>query len=147
MEIRLSRYNLPFTEPSTHEVHYISLDDQRAIRAGQFDAHVHQYLSTISRPVFFTTRTFRTNDVFEVFDPLTGSTRVHDLSGASFFPALLNLLLLLILKLLSSFVSAAFVLHPTLPAAPAAIANVRGGVYVTSRDDRLVNALARCKFA
>lgn len=85
MQILFSKYNLPFCEPSTPEVHYISLDDQRAIRAGQFDSHVQQYRSTISRPVFFTTRTFRTNDAFEVFDPLTGSTRVHDLSGASFF--------------------------------------------------------------
>ena len=85
MEIRFSRYNQPFTEPSSSDVHYISLDDQRAIRAGEFDAHVHQYRSSISRPLFFTTRTFRTNDAFEIFDPLTCSTSVHDLSGASFF--------------------------------------------------------------
>lgn len=85
MQILFSKYNLPFCEPSTPEVHYISLDDQRAIRAGQFDSHVHAFRSRISvplRPIF---RTLSTNDAFEVFDPLTGATRVHDLTGASLF--------------------------------------------------------------
>jgi len=85
MEIRLSKYNLPFSECSTPDVHYISLDDQRDIRAGHFDSHVHAFRSRISiplRPIF---RTLSTNDAFEVFDPLTGATRVHDLTGASLF--------------------------------------------------------------
>jgi hypothetical protein len=85
MEIRLSRYNQPFTEPSTHDVHYISLDDQRAIRAGDFSAHVHAFRSSFVMRLSLSFRTFRTNDAFEVFNPLTGVTLVHDLSGTSFF--------------------------------------------------------------
>ena len=85
MEIRLSIYNQPFTEPSSADVHYISLDDQRAIRAGEFDAHVHAFRSRIT---VFPSRPFRsvsTNSAFEVFDPLTGSTHIFDLTGASLF--------------------------------------------------------------
>lgn len=85
MQILLSKYNLPFCEPSTPDVHYISLDDQRAIRAGHFDSHVHLFRSRFPvalRPKF---PVLSTNDSFQVFDPLTGITRVHDLSGASLF--------------------------------------------------------------
>ncbi len=85
MEIRLSRYNQPFTEPSSPDVHYISLDDQRDIRAGAFDSHVRLFRSQItvipSRPF----RSVSSNSAFEVFDPLTGSTHVFDLTGASLF--------------------------------------------------------------
>lgn len=85
MQILFSKYNLPFCEPSSPEVHYISLDDQRAIRAGEFDAHVHAFRSRItvipSRPF----RSVSTNSAFEVFDPLTGSTHIFDLTGASLF--------------------------------------------------------------
>jgi hypothetical protein len=73
MEIRFSRYNQPFTEPSTTDVHYISLDDQRAIRAGEFDSHVHAFRAQL------VTR------ILEIFDPLTGATFTHDMSGAGFF--------------------------------------------------------------
>lgn len=73
MEIRLSRYNQPFVEPSCNDVHYISLDDQRDIRAGALDSHVR---------IFQTLPVTRT---LEIFDPLTGSTFVHDMSGAGFF--------------------------------------------------------------
>lgn len=85
MQILFSKYNLPFTEPSTPEVHYISLDDQRDIRAGHFASHVHVFQSRFSfspRPKF---PALSTNDSFQVFDPLTGATRVHDLTGASLF--------------------------------------------------------------
>jgi hypothetical protein len=85
MEIRLSKYNSPFSEPSTADVHYISLDDQRDIRAGAFDAHVREYRAQFSMPLSFSTRTFRTDNFIEIYDPLTGATRLHDLSGTSFF--------------------------------------------------------------
>jgi hypothetical protein len=73
MEIRFSRYNQPFTEPSSADVHYISLDDQRAIRSGEFDSHVHAFRA---QPL---TR------ILEIFDPLTGATFSHDMSVAGFF--------------------------------------------------------------
>lgn len=85
MEIRLSKYNSPFSEPCTPEVHYISLDDQRDIRLGAFNAHVIAYRSQFVMPLSFSTRTFRTDDFIEVFDPLSGTTRIHDLSDATFF--------------------------------------------------------------
>lgn len=85
MQILFSKYNLPFCEPSTADVHYISLDDQRDIRAGAFDAHVRDYRSQFSMPLSFSTRTFRIDNFIEIYDPLTGATRLHDLSGASFF--------------------------------------------------------------
>lgn len=73
MEIRLSRYNQPFTEPSTPDVHYISLDDQRDMRAGFFDAHIHAF------------NALPKTRVLELVDPLTGATFTHDMSGAGFF--------------------------------------------------------------
>lgn len=85
MEIRLSRYNSPFSEPSTPDIHYISLDDQRDMRLGAFDAHVGIYLSRLfDRPLSVSTRTFRTDNFLQVFDPLSGTTRIHDLSDATF---------------------------------------------------------------
>jgi|GEM_PF-5963974 len=42
--IKFSKYNSPFCEPSTCDVHYISLDDQRLMRLGLFTAHVDCYL-------------------------------------------------------------------------------------------------------
>lgn len=85
MEIRLSRYNQPFTEPSSQDVHYISLDDQRAIRAGEFNAHVHAFRSQISVIPSRPFRTVSNNSAFEVFNPLTGITHIFDLTGASLF--------------------------------------------------------------
>lgn len=73
MQILFGKYNLPFCEASTPDVHYISLDDQRDIRAGVLDAHVRAFLAI---PV---TRTL------EIIDPLTGATFIHDMSGAGFF--------------------------------------------------------------
>jgi hypothetical protein len=73
VHILFSKYNLPFCEPSSVDVHYISLDDQRAIRSGEFDSHVHAFRA---QPV---TR------ILEIVDPLTGSTFTHDMSGSGFF--------------------------------------------------------------
>lgn len=86
MEIRFSKYNSPFCEPSILDVHYISLDDQRDLKAGFFDAHVRAFYSSApSLRLSRTFRTFRTDNVMEVFDPLSGTTRFHDLSDATFF--------------------------------------------------------------
>lgn len=74
MEIRLSRYNEPFCELSSDSVHYISLDCQRDMRLGVFDAHVRAFMSLP-----------RTN-VIEVHDHLSGSTEYHDLSNTRYFP-------------------------------------------------------------
>ena len=85
MEIRLSRYNSPFSEPSTLDIHYISLDDQRYMRLGAFDAHVGIYLSRLfDRPLSVYPRTFSAAHFFNVFDPLSGATRIHDLSDSTF---------------------------------------------------------------
>ncbi|WP_331346822.1 hypothetical protein [Cellvibrio sp. UBA7661] len=86
MEICFSRYNEPFTEPSTPEVHYISLDAQRDMKAGFFDAHVKEFYCHLPAPRLSKTfRTFRTDDLLEVFDPLSGVTRFHDVSNSTFF--------------------------------------------------------------
>jgi hypothetical protein len=86
MQIRFSKYNSPFSEPSTQDIHYISLDDQRDLKSGYFAAHVHLYFARFVIPPSRTFRTFRTDDLIEVFDPLSGATRVHDLSGSTFLP-------------------------------------------------------------
>lgn len=44
MLIKFSKYNAPFSEQSTSEVHFISLDDQRLMNLGLFTAHVDCYL-------------------------------------------------------------------------------------------------------
>jgi hypothetical protein len=85
VEIRFSRYNQPFTEPSTADVHYISLDDQHAIRAGLFDAHVQLFRSRCFVRPSRSFRSFSTNSAFEIFNPLTGSTHVYDLTGLTPF--------------------------------------------------------------
>ena len=46
MEIRFSRYNLPFRELPEQGVYYIPRDFQAAIASGRLDAHVHAYNST-----------------------------------------------------------------------------------------------------
>jgi len=85
MEIRFSKYNEPFTEQSGPNVHYISLDDQRDMHLGAFDAHVRAYLyRQFDRPLSFSTRTFRIDNSIEVYDPISGTTRIHDLTGANF---------------------------------------------------------------
>ncbi len=86
MQILFSRYNEPFTELSSSDVHYISLDDQRDFKAGYMAAHVHLYFARFVIPPSRTFRTFRTDDVLEVFDPLSGTTRIHNMSGATFLP-------------------------------------------------------------
>lgn len=59
MEIRFSVYNAPFSEPPQEGVHYISLDDQRDMRTGHFDAHVRLFLSLVKIPsVAFVGRPF-----------------------------------------------------------------------------------------
>ena len=84
MQILFSKYNLPFCEASTPEAHYISLDDQRDIRAGVFDAHVRAFAAQLPSPrLSLSRRTFRADDFLEVFDPLTGITVVHDMRGDS----------------------------------------------------------------
>ncbi|HEX8376758.1 MAG TPA: hypothetical protein VF602_02995 [Pedobacter sp.] len=74
MQIRFSRYNAPFTEPSDENVHYISLDDQLAMRAGRFDAHVTAY------------RSLPKTRVVEAYDSLTGTTHVFDLGNTFYIP-------------------------------------------------------------
>lgn len=78
MEIRFSRYNLPFCEPSSAEIHYISLDDQCDMRAGRYNAHVAAY------------RAANQSRLVEVFNPLTGVTAIHELSGQAYFRPFAN---------------------------------------------------------
>jgi hypothetical protein len=73
MEIRLSRYNQPFVESSTSDIHYISLDDQRDMRLGNFDSHVRHYFSLPK------------STVLEIFDPFTRVTFTHDVSDSGFY--------------------------------------------------------------
>ncbi len=73
MEIRFSKYNLPFGEEPEPGVHYIPLDYQLDMRAGRFNAHVHAY------------RTATRSHIIEVFDPLSGSRVIHDLAKQSYF--------------------------------------------------------------
>lgn len=73
MEIRFSRYNLPFCELPEPGVHYIPMDDQRDMRAGRYNAHVRAY------------RTATRSHVIEVFDPLSGSTVIHDLASQTYY--------------------------------------------------------------
>ena len=73
MDIRLSKYNYPFSEPAELNVHYISLDHQLLIKLGIFDAHVQVF------------RSLPVSRTLEIFDPLSGTTHVHDMNGAGFF--------------------------------------------------------------
>lgn len=72
MEIRLSRYNRPFVEPSSPEVHYISLDDQCDMKCGLYSAHVREFHS------------LPRSNLFEVYDPISRTTYRHELSGLDF---------------------------------------------------------------
>lgn len=72
MEIRLSRYNRPFVEPSSSEIHYISLDDQRDMKIGLYSAHVREF--------YLLPRV----NLFEVYDPITRATYKHDLNNLGF---------------------------------------------------------------
>lgn len=85
MEIRLSRYNLPFSEPSSAEVHYLSLDDQFRIRLGLLDAHVELFKSLNVPPLSLSFRKFRAESTLDIFDPLSGVTHTHDLTDTGFF--------------------------------------------------------------
>lgn len=73
MLIKYSRYSAPFTEKPVSGVHFISLDDQRDMALGFYDAHVRLYQS-IPR-----------SRCLEVYDPLTGSIRFYEMSGPGFF--------------------------------------------------------------
>lgn len=65
MEIRLSKYNAPFSEPSSDLVHYISLDDQRLMARGMYCAHVDCYLQNVP-------------STFEAFDSIHGVKYVFE---------------------------------------------------------------------
>ena len=89
MEIRYSKYNHPFVEPSTDQVHYISLDDQYLIRAGLLDAHIRLFYSTqwalpTLRPYAVVSR----ENHIEINDPLTGTTGIFLVSEKYIAPAL-----------------------------------------------------------
>jgi hypothetical protein len=72
MEIRFSKFNSPFSEPSEPNVHYISLNDQFDMKAGRFDAHVRLYNSLPS---------FRTIDVH---NSLTGEHLTFEIKESVF---------------------------------------------------------------
>lgn len=128
MDIRLSKYNYPFSEPAELNVHYISLDHQLLIKLGIFDAHVQVF------------RSLPVSRTLEIFDPLSGTTHVHDMNGAGFFAPLILLLLLLaftlICNLLINFVSHTLKLLSHVCLCVLVVIHVdHGGVYATSRDD------------
>lgn len=70
MEIRFSRYNEPFVESSCPDIHYISLDNQRLMWAGIYDAHVKLYRMQV------TVRTF------EAYDHIHGVNYVFECSNS-----------------------------------------------------------------
>lgn len=71
MDIRFSRYNAPFCEPSTPDVHYISLDDQRLMARGMYAAHVECYYQNVPA-------------TFEAYDCIHGVKYVFESSKLPF---------------------------------------------------------------
>lgn len=74
MEIRLSRYNLPFVEYPIPGVYFIPKDFQRQMALGLYDAHVSLF------------RSLPKSNLFEVYNPLTGENHVFDLDNDHYFP-------------------------------------------------------------
>ena len=65
MEIRISRYCLPFREPHQDGVYYIPRDYYFEMLDGDFSAHVNHYLTTL--PAF---RKLRTLHIPEAVEPV-----------------------------------------------------------------------------
>ena len=72
MIIKLSKYNAPFSEPSSPDVHYISLDDQRLMSLGLFTSHVDFYREFVPA-------------TFEAFDHIHDVNYVFESSKLPFF--------------------------------------------------------------
>lgn len=71
MEIRPSRYYLPFTEYPVPGVHFIPKDYLRQMEAGLYDAHIALYRSLPSPAA----------NLFEVYNPLTNETHIFNLDN------------------------------------------------------------------
>lgn len=72
MDIRLSRYNLPFVEYPLDGVHFIAKDFQRQMQAGLYDAHISVF------------RSLPKSDLFEVYNPLTDESHVFNLDNTHY---------------------------------------------------------------
>lgn len=72
MEIRMSRYNLPFVEYPIPDVHFIARDFQRQMALGLYDAHVSLF------------RALPRSNLFEVYNPLTDETHIFDLDNTHY---------------------------------------------------------------
>ncbi|HMW72351.1 MAG TPA: hypothetical protein PKD17_11045 [Cellvibrionaceae bacterium] len=69
MEIRLSRYNLPFVEYPIPGVYFIPKDFQRQMAMGLYDAHISLF------------RSLPKSNLFEVYNPLTDESHIFDLDN------------------------------------------------------------------
>jgi len=77
MIIKLSKYNEPFTEPCTPNVHYISLDNQRLMNSGMYSAHVECYRQNVPA-------------TFEAFDAIHNVKYIFECSKLPFSQATSN---------------------------------------------------------
>ena len=71
MEIRFSKYNEPFCEPSTEGLHFISLDNQRLMARGIYTAHVECFYQNAPA-------------TFEAFDTIHGTKYIFQCSKLPF---------------------------------------------------------------
>lgn len=71
MIIKFSKYNEPFTEPCTPNVHYISLDNQRLMNSGMYVSHVECYYQNVPA-------------TFEAYDTIHGVKYIFESSKLPF---------------------------------------------------------------